>query len=149
MIDVRLVDPEKLPTPTSTPETSEDESDDPDDPGMTEIRYVPDNSAKLQDMFKAMSTCQVSLNDKLLASQCVMVFKLLINFTYFIKILILYRNYIPIRKMKTTRMNKSKIMVKMTMKELSKMPMKMILMGVETTAIMEKNQWSRNEYMPI
>ena len=69
MIDVRLVDPEKLPTPTSTPETSEDESDDPDDPGMTEIRYVPDNSAKLQDMFKAMSTCQVSLNDNLLASQ--------------------------------------------------------------------------------
>ena len=67
MIDVRLVDPEKLPTPTSTPETSEDESDDPDDPGMTEIRYVPDNSAKLQDMFKAMSTCQVSLNDQLLA----------------------------------------------------------------------------------
>ena len=59
MIDVRLVDPEKTPTPTSTPETSEDESDDPDDPGMTEIRYVPDNSAKLQDMFKAMSDCQV------------------------------------------------------------------------------------------
>ena len=59
MIDVRLVDPEKTPTPTSTPETSEDESDDPDDPGMTEIRYVPDNSANLQDMFKAMSDCQV------------------------------------------------------------------------------------------
>ena len=62
MIDVRLVDPEKTPTPTSTPETSEDESDDPDDPGMTEIRYVPDNSAKLQDMFKAMSDCQVYIN---------------------------------------------------------------------------------------
>ena len=74
MIDVRLVDPEKLPTPTSTPETSEDESDDPDDPGMTEIRYVPDNSAKLQDMFKAMSTCQVSLNDRLLASQCKIIY---------------------------------------------------------------------------
>ena len=59
MIDVRLVDPEKSPTPTSTPETSEDESDDPDDPGMTEIRFVPDNSAKLQDIFKAMSECQV------------------------------------------------------------------------------------------
>ena len=59
MIDVRLVDHEKTPTPTSTPETSEDESDDPDDPGMTEIRFVPDNSAKLQDIFKAMSECQV------------------------------------------------------------------------------------------
>ena len=59
MIDVSLVDPEKTPTPTSTPETSEDESDDPDDPGMTEVRFVPDNKDKLQDMFKAMSDCQV------------------------------------------------------------------------------------------
>ena len=59
MIDVSLVDPEQTPTPTSTPETSEDESDDPDDPGMTEVRFVPDNKDKLQDMFKAMSDCQV------------------------------------------------------------------------------------------
>jgi len=59
MIDVRLVDHESTPTPTSTPETSEDESDDPDDPGMTEIRFVPDNVAKLQDIFKAMSDCQM------------------------------------------------------------------------------------------
>jgi len=59
MIDVRLVEPESTPTPTSTPETSEDESDDPDDPGMTEIRFVPDNAANLQDIFKAMSDCQM------------------------------------------------------------------------------------------
>mgnify|MGYP002055323817 CR=1 FL=1 len=62
MIDVRLVEPENTPTPTSTPETSEDESDDPDDPGMTEIRFVPDNAANLQDIFKAMSDCQVTIN---------------------------------------------------------------------------------------
>ena len=59
MIDVRLVEPEKTPTPSSTPETSDDEEDDPNDPGMTEVRYVPDNPANLQDIFKAMSECQV------------------------------------------------------------------------------------------
>ena len=69
MIDVRLVDPESTPTPTSTPETSEDESDDPDDPGMTEIRFVPDNMAKLQDIFKAMSDCQVMLKNITARSQ--------------------------------------------------------------------------------
>ena len=59
MIDVSLVDPEKTPTPTSTPETSEDESDDPDDPGMTEVRFVPDNKDKLQVILKAMSYFEV------------------------------------------------------------------------------------------
>jgi len=60
MIDKKLVDSDGMPTPTSTPESSdvddEDEADDGED--MTEIRFVPENKDCLQDLFKAMSECQ-------------------------------------------------------------------------------------------
>ncbi len=54
MIDVRLVDSDGTPTPSSTPESSdaEEEDDDADSgQGMTEIRYVPDDKSKLEEMF--------------------------------------------------------------------------------------------------
>ena len=54
MIDVRLVDSDGTPTPSSTPESSdaEEEDDDADSgEGMTEIRYIPDDKSKLEDMF--------------------------------------------------------------------------------------------------
>ena len=52
MIDVRLVDSDGTPTPSSTPESSDAEDDDEEeDEGMTEVRYVPDDKTKLDDMF--------------------------------------------------------------------------------------------------
>lgn len=57
MIDVKLVDSEPG-TPTSTPETSDDEDEANDGEGMTEVRFVPEDKSKLQDMFQAMSACQ-------------------------------------------------------------------------------------------
>ena len=59
--DVRLVDSDGTPTPSSSRGGSDEESDDgleEDDKGMTEIRFVPEDDTKLQDMFNAMSACQ-------------------------------------------------------------------------------------------
>jgi len=56
MIDAKLVDSEPT-TPTSTPETSDDDEND-DGEGMTEIRFAPDDKANLQVMFTSMSHCQ-------------------------------------------------------------------------------------------
>merc|ERR1712122_419600 len=56
MIDVKLVDSEPS-TPRSTPETSDDEDQESGE-GMTEVRFVPDDKSKLQEMFNAMSRCQ-------------------------------------------------------------------------------------------
>ena len=51
MIDAKLVDSEPA-TPRSTPESSDvDDDDEDDDEGMTEIRFAPDDKAKLQEMF--------------------------------------------------------------------------------------------------
>lgn len=65
IIDVRLVESDETPSPSSTPTRSGDEDDDDDGPGlddddrgMTEIRFVPEDAGRLQDMFKAMSDCQ-------------------------------------------------------------------------------------------
>ena len=59
MIDKKLVESDGIPTPTSTPESSDvDESSEDDEEGMTEIRFVPENKGCLQDLFKAMSDCQ-------------------------------------------------------------------------------------------
>ena len=41
----------------STPETSDDEEQE-DGEGMTEIRFIPEDKSKLQQMFDAMSRCQ-------------------------------------------------------------------------------------------
>ena len=41
----------------STPETSDDEDQESGE-GMTEVRFVPDDKSKLQEMFNAMSRCQ-------------------------------------------------------------------------------------------
>merc|ERR1711936_321507 len=58
MIDVKLVE-SAPPTPRSTPEGSDDSGDEINDgEGMTEVRFVPDDKSKLQEMFQAMSTCQ-------------------------------------------------------------------------------------------
>ena len=52
MIDVRLVDSDGTPTPSSTPESSDAEDDeDEEGEGMTEVRYVPEDKTKLEDMF--------------------------------------------------------------------------------------------------
>ena len=40
----------------STPETSDEDEDNSE--GMTEIRFVPEDKSKLQEMFNAMSRCQ-------------------------------------------------------------------------------------------
>ena len=61
MIDKKLTDSEGMPTPTSTPESSDiddDSESDGDASDMTEIRFVPENKACLQDLFKHMSDCQ-------------------------------------------------------------------------------------------
>jgi len=59
MIDKKLCDSEGMPTPTSTPESSDVDDDDSDDGSdMTEIRFVPENKGSLQDLFKHMSDCQ-------------------------------------------------------------------------------------------
>ena len=40
-------------------EGSDDSGDEINDgEGMTEVRFVPDDKSKLQEMFQAMSTCQ-------------------------------------------------------------------------------------------
>merc|ERR1712223_742169 len=58
MIDVKLVE-SAPPTPRSTPEASDSSEDEINDgEGMTEVRFVPDDKSKLQEMFQAMSTCQ-------------------------------------------------------------------------------------------
>ena len=51
MIDVRLVDSDGTPTPSSTPESSDAEDDEEEGEGMTEVRYVPEDKTKLEDMF--------------------------------------------------------------------------------------------------
>jgi len=61
MIDKKLTDSEGMPTPTSTPESSDldDDSESDDEASdMTEIRFVPENKACLQDLFRHMSDCQ-------------------------------------------------------------------------------------------
>ncbi len=61
VIDVRLVESDETPTPSSTPNGSDDESEDglaANDKGMTEIRFVPEDKTKLGEMFAAMSACQ-------------------------------------------------------------------------------------------
>jgi len=61
MIDKKLTDSEGMPTPNSTPESSDVDDDDDGDStsgDMTEIRFVPENKACLQDLFKHMSDCQ-------------------------------------------------------------------------------------------
>ena len=53
MIDVQLVDSDGMPTPSSTPESSDadDDEEDVDDEGITEIRFVPDDKTQLDVMF--------------------------------------------------------------------------------------------------
>ncbi len=63
VIDVRLVDSDETPTPSSSTRGSDAEDEergggDDDDAGITEIRFVPEDSAKLQSMFDAMTACQ-------------------------------------------------------------------------------------------
>jgi len=61
MIDVRLVDSDGTPmsTPTSSDAGSDDEGNDDDsDGGMTEVRFVPDDRASLDQLFAVMSECQ-------------------------------------------------------------------------------------------
>ena len=68
ILDVRLEDSDGTPSPTSTPSNSDvnDDSDGDDDgvqldddEGITEIRFCPEDTAKLQEMFDAMTHCQV------------------------------------------------------------------------------------------
>ena len=58
MIDVRLVDSEGTPTPSSSDAEGEDSGAEASDGGMTEIRFVPADKAALQRMFDSMSHCQ-------------------------------------------------------------------------------------------
>ena len=68
ILDVRLEDSDGTPSPTSTPSNSDvNDSDDDDgvqlddDEGITEIRFCPEDTAKLQEMFDAMTHCQVRI----------------------------------------------------------------------------------------
>ena len=61
MIDVRLLDETGTPmsTPTSSDAGSDSEQEDSDG-GMTEIRFVPDDKTKLDEMF-AQVNCDASV----------------------------------------------------------------------------------------
>lgn len=57
MIDVRLLDETGTPmsTPTSSDAGSDSEQEDSDG-GMTEIRFVPDDKTKLDEMFAQVNS---------------------------------------------------------------------------------------------
>jgi len=57
ILDVRLVDSDETPTSSTTGSDEEEEAGEQDQ-GMTEIRFAPEDAARLQSMFDAMSACQ-------------------------------------------------------------------------------------------
>jgi len=56
MIDVRLMDQEMTPSSSSAGSDMEDNEEESEG-GMTEIRFVPDDKAVLDSLFKAMNEC--------------------------------------------------------------------------------------------